>query len=253
MGADDLLSAIAVYRGMPFARTNAHLHPEIRDIVFSNADLANIARFLRALTDERVEARTGVFATPSIRLPTVEATNAAGVSPASALRCVAASPPSDGVSLGCAEVCNGRDDDGNGRIDDGAGVCTDPVRQFNGHSYIFSATRAMTFDQAVGWCNAQGYDLVTPSTAAENDWLWDVAWNARDNQGLINTEAWIGLLSEAGALRWVNGDPGTTFALAEPAPVDGNRWGAYTAHGPTAANWRFSRTGISKRVICESR
>ena len=150
-----------------------------------------------------------------------------------------------------AETCNGVDDDNNGLIDDGRRVCPGTVRTFGPHAWLF-ANRALTFWEAVGWCDSYGYDLATPSTPDENRWLWEMAWNGSNRSGLLNTSAWIGLYHD-GSYHWVNGDHRTWHPVPSAAPTDGAPRAAFYPYASTPREWALAPESWTFAVVCESR
>ena len=114
---------------------------------------------------------------------------------------------------GGVEACNAADDDCDGAVDDGnvCGGCT--ADEYGGHVYLF-CTNALVWDDAHKACVDIGYDLVSFTDAAEEEWVSDTAvvvsnstwwsgFNDRDVEGLFT---WSNGDLSAYA-NWANGEP----------------------------------------------
>ena len=85
-------------------------------------------------------------------------------------------------------------------------------QNYNGHSY-YRSTGSMTWTNAKAACEAMGGHLVTVTTAAENNFIFNL-WPS----------GWIGLTDEAveGQWRWVTGEPYSYYSWNPGEPNNSN-------------------------------
>lgn len=123
----------------------------------------------------------------------------------------------DGATYpGAAERCDAADNDCDSVVDEGAGVCPATVEAYDGHTYLFVATRT-DWVTAQAACAALGYHLVDVRDAAEDAWLWARAEAADPAIGW-----WMGLHDRdvEGAYGWDGGSPSTRTNWRAGEPND---------------------------------
>jgi hypothetical protein len=153
-----------------------------------------------------------------------------------------------GIYPGAAEVCDGSDNDCDGTADS-SDVCPCDVRYRSDteHPYMF-CTSSRSWNDASGYCQSYGYELVSLNDGAENTWVDDTVDG-------FSTDKWhMGLTDQwsEGTWVWANGDSVsyTNWQAGEPNGGTTESCAQLNRYHP-AQSWNDEPCDQSLRFVCE--